>query len=96
MSIVSFSFYSQWNTSRKLNERYIISFNIYLFYHHCIHILNFDIYIIYICIVLDLSSIGATGRHWQIIPCSAWTGAGLIEGIDWIVSDIAARIYMMD
>ena len=35
-------------------------------------------------------------RHWGIIPCSAVTGEGLIEGIDWIVKDIASRIFMMN
>ena len=28
------------------------------------------------------------GRHWSIVPCSAMTGAGLLEGIDFIVQDI--------
>lgn len=46
--------------------------------------------------VLDLTTIGETGRHWRIVGCSAWTGAGLIEGVDWIVTDIAGRIYMME
>jgi len=32
-------------------------------------------------------------RHWGIIPCSARTGEGLLEGVDWIVNDIAARIF---
>jgi len=45
---------------------------------------------------LDLQSLGETGRHWRIVPCSAWTGKGLIDGVDWIVGDIAQRIYMMD
>ncbi|KAL4496039.1 hypothetical protein ABPG72_015461 [Tetrahymena utriculariae] len=35
-------------------------------------------------------------RHWGIIPCSAVTGEGLIEGIDWVVTDIASRIFMMN
>jgi len=46
--------------------------------------------------VLDLSTLGDTGRHWRIVGCSAWTGDGLIDGVDWIVNDIAGRIYMMD
>lgn len=54
--------------------------------------------------VLDLSTLGGgesgagtgTSRHWQIISCSAVTGDGLIEGVDWIVNDIAGRIYMME
>eukprot|EP00825_Cyclidium_porcatum_P030844 TRINITY_DN3260_c0_g1_i1.p3 TRINITY_DN3260_c0_g1~~TRINITY_DN3260_c0_g1_i1.p3 ORF type:complete len:114 (+),score=29.30 TRINITY_DN3260_c0_g1_i1:45-386(+) len=35
-------------------------------------------------------------RHWGIMPCSAVTGDGLIEGIDWIVNDIASRIFMLN
>lgn len=34
-------------------------------------------------------------RHWTILACSAVTGAGLAEGVDWIVQDIAARIFVM-
>jgi ADP-ribosylation factor-like protein 2 len=30
-----------------------------------------------------------------MIACSAYTGNGLLEGIDWIVNDIASRIFMM-
>ena len=36
------------------------------------------------------------GRHWSIMPCSAVTGHGLLEGIDWVVNDIKTRIFMMD
>ena len=32
-------------------------------------------------------------RHWGIIPCSAVTGEGLIDGIDWLVYDIAFNNY---
>jgi ADP-ribosylation factor-like protein 2 len=46
--------------------------------------------------VLDLVTLGDTGRHWKIVDCSAWTGNGLIDGVDWIVNDIAGRIYMME
>jgi ADP-ribosylation factor-like protein 2 len=49
-----------------------------------------------IAVVLDLATLGATGRHWRIVGCSAWTGEGLIDGVDWVVRDIAGRIYMMD
>jgi ADP-ribosylation factor-like protein 2 len=34
-------------------------------------------------------------RHWAIQPCSAVTGDGLVAGIDWMVNDISARIFMM-
>jgi ADP-ribosylation factor-like protein 2 len=35
-------------------------------------------------------------RHWAVVPCSAVTGQGLLEGINWVVGDIAGRIFMMD
>uniref|UniRef100_A0A1B6EZQ5 ADP-ribosylation factor-like protein 2 n=1 Tax=Cuerna arida TaxID=1464854 RepID=A0A1B6EZQ5_9HEMI len=44
--------------------------------------------------VIDLDSI--KGHHWQILPCSAVTGDNLLDGIDWLVNDIAARIFTSD
>jgi ADP-ribosylation factor-like protein 2 len=44
--------------------------------------------------VLELNSI--VNRHWTIQICSAVTGEGLREGIDWIVGDISSRIFMFD
>lgn len=35
-------------------------------------------------------------RHWAIFGCSAVTGEGLVDGIDWMTVDIASRIFMMD
>jgi ADP-ribosylation factor-like protein 2 len=35
-------------------------------------------------------------RHWRVAACSARTGAGLGEAFDWIVDDVASRIYMFD
>jgi len=35
-------------------------------------------------------------HHWNILPCSARTGQNLLEGVDWIVGDIAARVFTMD
>eukprot|EP00038_Savillea_parva_P014854 m.12272 g.12272 ORF g.12272 m.12272 type:complete len:185 (+) comp2926_c0_seq1:54-608(+) len=35
-------------------------------------------------------------HHWAIHGCSAVTGERLLEGMDWIVDDIASRIYMMN
>jgi ADP-ribosylation factor-like protein 2 len=35
-------------------------------------------------------------RHWRVAACSARTGAGLEEAFDWIVDDVASRIYMFD
>ena len=34
-------------------------------------------------------------RHWSIRGCSAVTGEGLVEGMDWLVDDIASRIFML-
>ena len=46
--------------------------------------------------VLDLHSDRfAVGRHWSIHACSAVTGEGLVDGIDWMVRDISSRIFMM-
>ena len=36
-----------------------------------------------------------SSRHWTIRSSSAVTGEGLREGIDWLVRDIADRIYFM-
>jgi ADP-ribosylation factor-like protein 2 len=33
-------------------------------------------------------------RHWSIQSCSAVTGQGLVEGMDWMVDDIASRIFI--
>ncbi|GAB5591199.1 ADP-ribosylation factor-like protein 2 [Umbelopsis nana] len=35
-------------------------------------------------------------HHWNIQACSAVTGENLLTGMDWVVGDIASRIYMMD
>jgi ADP-ribosylation factor-like protein 2 len=43
---------------------------------------------------LDLKSI--TTRRWGVIPCSAMTGDGIFEGIDWLTDDISKRIYTFD
>ncbi|XKL62261.1 hypothetical protein PGB90_002094 [Kerria lacca] len=44
--------------------------------------------------VLDLDSIKT--HHWRIIKCSALTGENLLEGINWLIKDIGARIFTMD
>lgn len=33
-------------------------------------------------------------RHWKIVPCSAVTGEGLVDAIDWMIEDISSRIFM--
>ena len=45
---------------------------------------------------LGLDALTATKRHWRIEACSAFTGAGLPAGVDWIVGDISSRIFMYD
>lgn len=35
-------------------------------------------------------------HHWYIIKCSAVTGENLVQGIDWMLDDIAARIFTLD
>lgn len=39
-------------------------------------------------------SLGSIKTHrYKVLPCSAMTGENLVEGFDWIVNDIASRIY---
>ena len=45
---------------------------------------------------LGLDELSATKRHWRIMACSAFTGAGLADGVSWLVQDIASRIFMHD
>lgn len=44
--------------------------------------------------VLELDKI--TNRHWRIESCSAVSGLGLVNGVSWLVSDIACRIFMIE
>jgi len=34
-------------------------------------------------------------RHSSIRGCSAVSGEGLVEGIDWMVDDISSRLFML-
>jgi ADP-ribosylation factor-like protein 2 len=34
-----------------------------------------------------------TTHHWKILPCSAVTGMNVEEGLDWVVKDVADRLY---
>mmetsp|Transcript_3248 Transcript_3248/g.5054 ORF Transcript_3248/g.5054 Transcript_3248/m.5054 type:complete len:187 (-) Transcript_3248:247-807(-) len=45
--------------------------------------------------VLHLADDDIKGRHWTIFGCSAMTGEGLETGVDWVVNDIASRIFVM-
>ncbi|CAH1127509.1 unnamed protein product [Ceutorhynchus assimilis] len=44
--------------------------------------------------ILELDKIKT--HHWKIVQCSAVTGENLLEGIDWLIGDIAARIFTLD
>jgi len=35
-------------------------------------------------------------RHWKIQSCSAVKGDGLLKGLDWLVKDIASRIFLFE
>ncbi|RHZ77718.1 hypothetical protein Glove_174g66 [Diversispora epigaea] len=43
---------------------------------------------------LELDSI--VTHHWAIQACSAVTGENLLRGMDWVVEDIASRIYSIE
>ncbi len=40
---------------------------------------------------LDLPAIKS--HQWNIIPCSAITGYNLLEGLNWVVGEVASRLY---
>ncbi|KAF8509434.1 ADP-ribosylation factor family-domain-containing protein [Hysterangium stoloniferum] len=40
---------------------------------------------------LDLPSIKS--HQWKIISCSAMTGENLVSGLDWVINDVAGRLY---
>mmetsp|Transcript_11208 Transcript_11208/g.16131 ORF Transcript_11208/g.16131 Transcript_11208/m.16131 type:complete len:187 (+) Transcript_11208:29-589(+) len=45
--------------------------------------------------ILELRSARFACHHWSIHACSAVTGKGLLSGINWMVNDIASRIFML-
>lgn len=45
--------------------------------------------------VLHLEEMTHQHRHWKLQTCSAVTGQGLVEGLDWMVEDIASRIFLL-
>ena len=49
-----------------------------------------------LAVQLGLEEMADTRRHWHLQSCSAYTGAGLADGVEWLVKDIASRIYMYD
>ena len=44
--------------------------------------------------VLELDKIKT--HHWKIVWCSAVTGENLLDGMDWLLQDISARIFTLD
>ncbi len=40
---------------------------------------------------LELRSIRS--HKWRIHPCSAYTAEGLEEGMSWVVTEVASRLY---
>lgn len=44
--------------------------------------------------ILELEAVKT--HHWRIVPCSAYNGDNLLNGIDWLLDDIASRIFTMD
>ncbi|XP_060527696.1 ADP-ribosylation factor-like protein 2 [Cylas formicarius] len=44
--------------------------------------------------ILELEKIKT--HHWKIVSCSAVTSENLLAGIDWLINDIAARIFTLD
>ena len=49
-----------------------------------------------ISIRLGLQGQQFENRHWSIHPCSATTGQGLADGMDWLVDDISSRIFVLN
>jgi ADP-ribosylation factor-like protein 2 len=43
---------------------------------------------------LELESIQT--HRWHIESCSAKTGENLLEGLNWLVEDVAKRLYLLD
>ena len=39
--------------------------------------------------------VNSATRHYKMQPCSAFNGQGLVEGLDWMVSDIASRVFLL-
>ena len=35
-------------------------------------------------------------HHWAIHGCSAMTGKNLLQGMDWMIADIASRVFTAD
>jgi len=40
-----------------------------------------------------LSLMSLTTHHWRILSCSAVLGTNLVKGLDWVVEEVAGRLY---
>jgi len=68
-----------------------------VFDHHCYvgrSLLTANALLSYLPQILELQNI--KNRHWKIQACSAVVGTGLLDGVSWVVEDIAARIFMLE
>ncbi len=45
---------------------------------------------------LGLAQLAGRGRHARCVACSAVSGDGLLGAFDWLVGDVASRIFMLD
>lgn len=43
--------------------------------------------------ILDIDKIRQGRRHVRLCPCSAKTGDGLLNGMEWMVTDVSRRMY---
>ena len=35
-------------------------------------------------------------HHCQVLPCSAFTGENIIEGMEWVVKDVSSRLFSLE
>jgi ADP-ribosylation factor-like protein 2 len=45
---------------------------------------------------LGIKELKNGGRHCEVIPCSAWTGDGIDSGFNWLVGNLAKKMYIRD
>ncbi|KAA1093660.1 hypothetical protein PGTUg99_017533 [Puccinia graminis f. sp. tritici] len=36
-----------------------------------------------------------TGHRWRVMACSAISGMNVMEGLDWVVDEVASRLYLL-
>ncbi|KAI9448523.1 GTP-binding protein [Lactarius indigo] len=42
---------------------------------------------------IEQASLGIKSHQWSIVSCSAVTGHNLLEGLNWVVGEVASRLY---